>query len=211
MFHAYLLIGKNKEKLKQWVADFICRTKTQWTDIFQIEPIKGKIIITQIRELIHWANLAPYESAYKIAVIFSAETMLKESANALLKTLEEPPRRVIIILAVSDKDAVLPTIRSRCRLIKANAPPAAQLSEEKIILSDDIGENFALAESLAKDEELISKLDQLILDLRKKLLLGEKKAEEKLKKILQAKKLLLTTNVNPRLLLENLFLDIVEL
>ncbi len=91
-------------------------------DVRLLEPeITGRgnavIRIDQIRELQRDLNLAAVEGRYKIAIIHQFETANANAANAFLKTLEEPPPRVVLILTATDADALLPTITSRCRTL----------------------------------------------------------------------------------------------
>lgn len=68
--------------------------------------------------LCHDLALRPMSAERRIAVVDDAETMNEESANAFLKTLEEPPRGAILFLIAPDIDQILPTIRSRCQLVR---------------------------------------------------------------------------------------------
>ncbi len=80
---------------------------------------KGKEIpIDQIRALRHDAAYPPYEGRRKVYIIADAERMNASSANSLLKTLEEPPARVTFILIAESSVALLPTIVSRCQLVR---------------------------------------------------------------------------------------------
>lgn len=73
-----------------------------------------RVGIGAIRQLIRDASLLPMAGRYRVFIVLDAETMTVEAANALLKTLEEPPPHVLIILIAAD-DATLPeTVRSRC-------------------------------------------------------------------------------------------------
>lgn len=202
------MVGNDEEGLEKWILELIEKTKTDWTDVYQLEPTEGKIPIAKMRELINWLHLKNYQSEYKIAVIKNAEVMDANSSNTFLKKLEEPSGKAIIVLTVNDKDAVLPTIRSRCRVVRVQSQNQTKEKGESVLLTKDIVANFTLAENLAKDEDLIKKIDQLILDYREKLIAGDKEKARDLKKILAAKKLLLTTNTSPRLILENLFLNL---
>lgn len=84
--------------------------------------------IDQIRALQHELNLGTYESAHKIAILKRFDAANVNAANAFLKTLEEPPAGVILLLTASDSDGVLPTIASRCRTIPLRAVPAGQIA-----------------------------------------------------------------------------------
>ena len=78
---------------------------------------RGKLTlkIEQIRSLQHDLNLAPYEGRWKVAILKQFDAANPSAANAFLKTLEEPPRQVILLLTASESEALLPTISSRCR------------------------------------------------------------------------------------------------
>ena len=89
-------------------------------DVFFIEP-KGasrSIGIREIREVIRCANLKPYGAKKKVFIITEAHRMNIASANAFLKTLEEPPADTIFVLIANSIEAVIPTIASRCHVIK---------------------------------------------------------------------------------------------
>jgi DNA polymerase-3 subunit delta' len=89
-------------------------------DIHLIEPLKDKrdISIDQLRELQRDLSLRPYEAPRKACIIEPAERMSINAANSLLKTLEEPPGNALIILLTENAGMLLPTIRSRCQLIR---------------------------------------------------------------------------------------------
>jgi DNA polymerase-3 subunit delta' len=73
--------------------------------------------IDQVRELQHKLALAPYEAQYRVALILRFEEAHISAANAMLKTLEEPPEHVIVILTANSAEELLPTIVSRCELL----------------------------------------------------------------------------------------------
>lgn len=130
--HAYLLEGENKEEV---IEDAIAFSKNILTnrgenkvvehkfesdssaDFLYIEPEKNNISIDRVREMIEYFQNRPLESEYKIAIVNGVEYLRKEAANALLKTLEEPPYYGIIILITKSKDRVLKTISSRCQIV----------------------------------------------------------------------------------------------
>lgn len=74
--------------------------------------------VEQIRDIIHDVHLSPIEAPLKIYIVESAETFNDASANSFLKTLEEPPDDVVIVLLAPSFDSVLPTIASRCRIVR---------------------------------------------------------------------------------------------
>lgn len=87
-------------------------------DIHYIEPDGQFIKIEQVRELQRDLALRPYEAPRKACIIESAERFNQAAGNSLLKTLEEPPGNAIIILLTENAGMLLPTIRSRCQLIR---------------------------------------------------------------------------------------------
>lgn len=89
--------------------------------------------------LCHYIALKPYKGGCKIAVIDDADYLNAEGANALLKTLEEPPPRSVLILIGTSPAKQLPTIRSRCQLIRfqpLDADTVARLLTDKGIVQD---------------------------------------------------------------------------
>ena len=91
--------------------------------IVQAEPGTKLLKVEQVREVQHSLALAPYEAKYKIALFINFQDALASVPNALLKTLEEPPPRVIILLIADDPDNLLPTITSRCEVIRLRPLP----------------------------------------------------------------------------------------
>ncbi len=89
-------------------------------DIVHLEPSGNHIRISQIRLLIHTLALKPYEADYRVVLLTDAHLMNPEAGNALLKMLEEPPPRTILILTVLQASDLLPTIVSRCQHIRFN-------------------------------------------------------------------------------------------
>lgn len=88
-------------------------------DIIEMHPT-GKLglhAVESVRSFCDEVFIAPYESGKKVLIIHEAERMLLPSANTLLKTLEEPPESSVIILLTSSIEKILPTIRSRLRII----------------------------------------------------------------------------------------------
>lgn len=83
-------------------------------DLHWREP---QLRIDVVRELQRELALAPGESARRVAVLPDIETASLGAANSLLKTLEEPPRHAVLVLTAGDSQAVLATVRSRCRCL----------------------------------------------------------------------------------------------
>lgn len=89
-----------------------------------------RIRICQVRRLERMAYLTPFQADRRIFIIDTAEDLQTEAAHALLKTLEEPPSTVLILLLTADADALLPTIRSRCQRVILRPSPLEELAAE---------------------------------------------------------------------------------
>ncbi|MFH1102600.1 MAG: DNA polymerase III subunit delta' [Pseudomonadota bacterium] len=98
-------------------------------DIIVIEPAGIWIKISQIRDLHHILALKPYEARLRVVIIADAQAMNPEAGNALLKMLEEPPDRTVLVLTAVEKGDLLPTIVSRCRHIRFHPIPPARITE----------------------------------------------------------------------------------
>lgn len=111
-------------------------------DVRIIEPAAGKneISIQQIREMEKQLNFRAF-SGEKIAIIDPAHLMNMSAQNALLKTLEEPPRDCLLILIAANAGGLLPTLRSRCLRISFGPLPrdlvARFLATQRAMASDD--------------------------------------------------------------------------
>ncbi|WP_174241981.1 DNA polymerase III subunit delta' [Teichococcus oryzae] len=79
--------------------------------------VKLMIRVDEVRQVPRFLGLTAAEGGWRIVVVEQAEAMNAEAQNALLKTLEEPPARALLLLTTSAPDRLLPTIRSRCRRI----------------------------------------------------------------------------------------------
>jgi DNA polymerase-3 subunit delta' len=87
-------------------------------DVLRVAPDGSQIKIEQVRELCQSLALKPYEAAVRVAVIAEAHRLTTAAGNALLKMLEEPPDRTVLILTAPQTADLLPTIVSRCRHLR---------------------------------------------------------------------------------------------
>jgi DNA polymerase-3 subunit delta' len=91
-------------------------------------PLRNFIVVDQIREVTRHAGSSPRQGKVRVFVIDPADRMNAEAQNALLKTLEEPPGRSVLILVASRPHALLPTVRSRCFRVPFGAMPVDELA-----------------------------------------------------------------------------------
>ena len=104
---------------------------------------KAEIPVSTLRELIKFFSLRPAMGGWRVAIIDSLDELNRNGENAILKTLEEPPPKCLIILIVHGEAQVLPTIRSRCRVLRLEQ--LDKLDAEKAL------ENIGLSPDDAKE------------------------------------------------------------
>lgn len=129
--HAYMfegIEGIGKETFAYDLAKILLETPhlENAPDCIRVKPEGNSIKIAQIRNLQSDIVIKPHKK-YKIYIIDKAEKMTVEAQNALLKTLEEPPEYAIIILVTDNKEGLLPTIRSRCEIVKFTPIPFIEI------------------------------------------------------------------------------------
>lgn len=136
ILHSYLFIGIDgigkKLIAKEFAKAILCLNETKYCnkcksciefdsnnnpDYLYIEPDGNNIKIEQIREMQKRVQEKPIISEKKVYIIDNADQMTQEAQNCLLKTLEEPPEFVTIILIGANENAFLSTIKSRCMII----------------------------------------------------------------------------------------------
>ena len=144
--------------------------------VIQADQVGAVLKVEQIREMQHRLALAPYEARFKIALLLRFEEAHASAANALLKTLEEPPARVILLLTAQDTESVLPTIASRCEVIRLRPMPFAQVSaglqtgweipsDQARLLGHISGGRPGYALRLSRSEELLEQRQGWLEDL----------------------------------------------
>ena len=148
--HAYLFVGPTGSGKKSaaralacalFCADggcgscSACRRVKALThpDLHLIQPGGvAEYLIDQVRQVIHDVSLKPIEAPYKVYVFDDVGRLRDEAANAFLKTLEEPPTDVVIVLVADDYDDVVPTIASRCQVVRFS--PVASATARALVV-----------------------------------------------------------------------------
>ncbi|HBB76689.1 MAG: hypothetical protein A2186_02230 [Candidatus Levybacteria bacterium RIFOXYA1_FULL_41_10] len=212
-----IIVSKDLEQAFQKALDITLEKKIGKFDI-EILEFEKAMGIPDVRILKERIFLKPMGKE-KAVILKLLNGITTEAQNALLKILEEPPLSCSIILVAESIEAFLPTVISRCRLLKIDpakkdGKPASDLS---ILESGGVGEKFVVAQNLSKDKNIA--LDWL----EDAITFVKKKAEDDLKKdagvevyesarrlrvLTQTYQTAKNTNANLRLTLENLFLSI---
>lgn len=159
--------------------------KNQHPDTIILQT-NGSLKIEEVRLLRRKLSLTPSDSPYKICIINQIENLTKEAANALLKILEEPAENTLIILISENHEKILPTVVSRCVLLKF-FPVSIRVIEkyffsqnlryeknflEKIILSSGgkpgfVFENLANPEKFKEINRMVSEFNRIFLNPKK--------------------------------------------
>jgi DNA polymerase III gamma/tau subunit len=214
---SYIFYGSNSELAYAAVKDFAKNAGISEFDTVEIEPeagdknSKGEIGVKVIRDMIRQINLTPGHGSGKLAIIKGADRLGLEAANTLLKTLEEPPGAATIILLSSDLK-LLPTIRSRCQIVRCD--DSVTSADEEILaqfretLKGNLKKSFKAAEKMSTDADLEQKLNVIISSLRNQLQSDASIDKVRVIKSILAAKRNLKITTNKRLVLENLFMEI---
>lgn len=139
--------------------------------VIGLAPDSTEIGIDQIRQMQHAASLKPYEGKHRVFVIDGAEHLSTEASNSLLKTLEEPPPNVLLILLAVKESLLLPTVLSRCQRVGLYPVPASVIEQALVkrwmvepgkaeILSRLCGGSIGWALSALADERLLEQRSQ---------------------------------------------------
>ncbi len=117
--------------MEEW-REFVVKHKgyvdtSGWYTFLDVENKQGYMSVRDAASLLRKVNMKAYEGGYKIVIIWMAEKMRVDTANKLLKLLEEPPEKTVFILIAEDQDQLLATIRSRTVLVKVPSIDAASV------------------------------------------------------------------------------------
>ncbi|MCF6319561.1 MAG: DNA polymerase III subunit delta' [Proteobacteria bacterium] len=144
-------------------------------DFTLISAEKNTIKVEQIRKLSKDIRLSATKGQYRAVVVENAEQMNKAAANALLKTLEEPPNKVVLILTTSEMGRLLPTIKSRCVKMNIAVPnhtesiawlgSLSNKSEAEIVTSLALANYSPLVAKSIIQEGSLSHVKQMLADL----------------------------------------------
>ena len=106
------------EEWREFVKKSPYFTLNNWMDSIEVGNAQGMIFASEASEIIKKLSLKTFESDFKIMIIWLPEKMHQATANKLLKMIEEPPEKTLFLLVSEEPDKVIPTILSRCQLVK---------------------------------------------------------------------------------------------
>jgi DNA polymerase-3 subunit delta' len=141
-------------------------------DMSIIDAEGDKLRIEQIRDMQHTLSLRPVEARYRVVILRRFDRASTQAMDALLKTLEEPPPYVVLILTANTTDALLPTIKSRCQPLALRPLPAAQVrsaliargieTERAALLTQLSGGRMGWAIRASEDESMLTERTALL-------------------------------------------------
>lgn len=176
-------------------------------DLLMIQETPS-IGIETVRDLITWSHTKPFSLKQKVVIVLEASRMTLQAQNALLKTLEEPPEFLQIIMTGTSELGILETVRSRCTMIKIQ--PERENSyetKELFVWPTTIASAIDQAEKLAKDREEATAWCEKTLLHERRLLEESQPNGIVLKKVKYLARAInqLKRNINTKLVLEHLF------
>jgi DNA polymerase III delta prime subunit len=237
---SFLIVSKDKNLRRDYILNFCKEKVIAAIDITTIEKdeTKQSLGIDDVKRMQKKLFLRPIQSETKAVILEDAQFLTTEAQNAMLKILEEPPEHTIILLAADSEDSLLPTIQSRCQIIKVGTyhgmslPEGKDAEEIKQFLTQysymSIPQALKFAETLAKDKQkAIEWVEKVVIMSREQLLVlvsDEKSASRidsghtltgtgarNIIRVFQTLHTQLkTTNVNPRFAIENALLHLIQ-
>lgn len=112
---------------------------------------RSEIVVDDVRAIAQFLRLTPAEGGWRVVVLDDAEQLNRNAANALLKVLEEPPMRAVLLLVCNAPGRLLPTIRSRCRRLRLS--PLALGDMQSVLV-------HALPEMAAEERDRLARLGE---------------------------------------------------
>lgn len=114
------------------------------------KSFKTVVTVEEIRKVTRFLSMTSHDGGYRVVIVDPADDMNVNAANALLKTLEEPPARTLFVLISHSLGALLPTIRSRCQTVKLKPLPPKVLLQALRSLNAEMPETEAAINALAE-------------------------------------------------------------
>jgi len=214
---SFLIVAKSKNLTSSHTSSMLREREVDPLDVNQ-HTYEKAMGIEDVRNIQKTILLKPFRGKTKAVIIDIYENITQEAQNALLKILEEPPANTIIIITISKKELVLPTIISRCKVIVLQEKEMELMQDDvsrfhdilNNLLNGKTGDKLKIAQDIARNRENIFLwLEKMAVVLKNELTDNNTNLKylNLLKELQKTYKNIKSTNVNPRIALENLFLS----
>ncbi len=214
---SFLIVAKDKNLTHTYTSTLLERMDVNALDI-SLQAHEKAMGIGDVRNIQKAILLKPFRGRIKAVIIETHEGITPEAQNALLKILEEPPANTIIIITTANRELMLPTIMSRCKVIALQEKEIQLTKDDLLKFHDDldlllngkIGDKLKIAQDIAKNKENTPMwLEKMSVFVKNEL--AHKNNDVKylafLIELQKTYKDIISTNVNQRTALENLFLS----
>ncbi len=179
--HAYIITRSDETGRATKIDSLLEEWHISHHDVVLLTPLEGKIGIDAVRSIISRLSFKPRSSPFSVLVVRMAHALSEEAQQAILKTLEEPVGSACIILETQEPYSLLPTILSRCHIVRLTDAKASDQSKRELseclttleqLLHSSVGERTKLIDTIAatRDDALIF-VDQTIHALERHLVL----------------------------------------
>lgn len=202
-----ILMSADKEQTEEYIKKLVQTHGILPYYLFRIEKIKNEITIDQIRSVSKQITVSM--GTKQLFVVYDFDTASGEAQNAFLKTLEEKNEFNLFVLVVSNPETILPTIRSRSKVIRLDTQKERQADEEVQRFIENIPKSDGLAflgDPLVcgvTREKVLELFEEFTFIFKKRLEKGSLPAAHIIKKLLSLKQLTQSNNLNPQLTLDN--------
>lgn len=166
--HAHLIAGEDgvgKGKLANILSKFILNgdLDREYVDIINYSSEKSSFGVDDVRDIIEEVYKKPFEKDKKVIIIHEGNKLTIQAQNALLKTIEEPPKGVYIIILCESLELILDTIKSRCEIYKLKPLTKSELYEYIKIKKFNYDEN-EIKSAIAFSEGVPGRIDRYFND-----------------------------------------------
>ncbi len=225
--HAYLFTGADGIGKKFFAKELLGHIGCKFPDLMVIGPEDGKeISIKRIREAQSFLSYKSYNGGFKAIIIDEAEKMNIDAQDCFLKDLEEPKGQTLIIMISSKPDMLLPTIASRCQVMKFFRSKDLPLNPEKAkkekeildnlmpVINSGLADKFKYTKAIDFEKQKLEDILQVLQKYFRQQLLEKINTKEagKLVRVLELTEeinnKIIFTNANPKLALEILLMEL---
>lgn len=140
----YPTVSTDSVKTKPKSIDFIAEWREflkenpyaglfDWYSFLGVQNKQGEIRVDDAQEILKSLSLKSYEGGYKVVIVWMVDKMNVATSNKLLKLIEEPPEKTLIILITDDEESIIQTILSRCQVVRFNGLSEQSIAESLVL------------------------------------------------------------------------------